>query len=79
MTRGEFEGLFREFLELPDDVDWHDVRYQDTAGWDSVMHMAIVGEIEDRLGIMLDTDDVIDMSSFDRAVEILEKYSVELT
>ena len=42
----------------------------------AVRHAEIVAELQDRLCIMLDTDDVIDLSSFERAIEILGKYDV---
>jgi acyl carrier protein len=73
----ETKAVFTEILELDADVDWSGVRYQVTPGWDSVAHMAIVGELEDRFSIMLETDDVIDMSSFERAIAILEKHGIE--
>ncbi len=41
-------------------------------------HMQLVGEIEDTFDIMLDTDDVIGMSSYPVARQILAKYGVEL-
>ena len=78
MTDLEFKELFAEFMTIPDGVDWDDVRYQEVDGWDSIAHMALVAEIEDRLGIMLETDDVIDMSSFRKAVEIVGKYGTEI-
>lgn len=51
--------------------------YQGIEAWDSVGHMTLVAAIEDSFGIMLDTDDIIDMSSFEKALEILKKYNVE--
>jgi len=68
--------VFTEMLGLAADVDWDSVAYQSTEGWDSLAHMAIVGELEDRFGIMLDPDDVIDMSSFAKALEILARHGV---
>ena len=38
--------------------------------------MALVADIEDRYGIMLETDDVVDMSSYTKAEEILRRYGV---
>jgi acyl carrier protein len=78
MDRSQLEALFTDVLDLPPDVDWSTVRYQETERWDSLAHMAIVAELEDRLGIMLDTDDVIDLSSFEKAIEILGKYDVSV-
>ncbi len=74
MNEDALKQLFAKYMTIPDDVDWSAVRYQEAEGWDSITHMALVGEMEDELGIMLDVDDVIDMSSFDRVVEILSRY-----
>ena len=74
MTLDDLKAIFAEYLDLPVDTDWAEVRYQETSTWDSLAHMAIVGELEDRLRIMLDIEDVIDMSSFDAAIRILDKY-----
>ena len=51
--------------------------YQSIDAWDSVGHMSLVAAIEDAFDISLDTDDIIDMSSFEKAQEILKKYDVE--
>ncbi|MBM2814365.1 MAG: acyl carrier protein [Ignavibacteria bacterium] len=45
-------------------------------GWDSVAHMKLIAAIEDAFDIMLDTDDVIDMSSFSKAKELIGKYDI---
>lgn len=44
--------------------------------WDSVAHMTLVAELENRFNIMLDTDDIIDMSSVAKSAEILSRYGV---
>jgi acyl carrier protein len=51
--------------------------YQEIPEWDSVGHMTLVAALEDAFEIMLDTDDIIDLSSFERSIEILEKYEVK--
>lgn len=79
MTQDQFKALFGEFMTIPADVDWSSVRYQEVEGWDSIAHMSLVAEIEDRMGIMLETDDVIDMSSYDKAVEIVGKYGTPIS
>jgi len=63
------------------DINIEDVT--DTLGygdkpWDSVAHMAIIAAIETAFDIMLDTDDVIDMSSFAKAKEIVRKYGIDI-
>jgi acyl carrier protein len=46
--------------------------------WDSIAHMVLISTIENEFGIMIDTDDVINMSSFKKAKEIIAKYGVNL-
>lgn len=54
------------------------LQYQGIEQWDSVGHMTLVAAIEDEFGIEMDTDDIIDMSSFDKAKEIVAKYGIAL-
>lgn len=54
------------------------LEYQGISEWDSVGHMELVAAIEDTFDIMLDTDDIIDFSSFEKGKEILSNnYGVE--
>lgn len=52
--------------------------YQSIPVWDSVGHMGLMAQLEETFGIMLDTEDVIDFSSFEKGKSILRKYNVEL-
>lgn len=54
------------------------LEYQGIAAWDSVGHMGLIAEIEDVFDIMMDTDDIIDFSSFSKGKEILANhYNIE--
>ncbi len=55
-----------------------DLNYQDIKEWDSVGHMSLVAELEDAFDIEMETDDIIDFSSYKKGMEILRKYHVEL-
>lgn len=53
------------------------LKYQAVPLWDSVGHMNLVANLEDTFDIMMETDDIIDLSSFEKGMEILkEKYDV---
>jgi acyl carrier protein len=54
-----------------------DLSYNGIAQWDSTAHMILIAELENEFNVMLDTDDIIDMSSVAKAKEILAKYDVE--
>ncbi len=47
--------------------------YGQSKAWDSVGHMALVAALEDAFDIMLEMDDIIDLSSFEKGKEILRK------
>ena len=70
------ENIFVSILELDSSVDWDSVRYQSVKRWDSLGHMALIGELEDRFAIMFEADDIIEMSSFEKCLEIVAKYGV---
>lgn len=54
------------------------LEYQGIEDWDSVGHMGLIAAIEDAFDIMMDTDDIIDLSSFEKGKEILTaNYGVE--
>lgn len=50
--------------------------YQCIPAWDSVGHMGMIAGLEEAFDIMLETDDIVDFSSFRKGVEILSKYGV---
>ena len=71
-------SAFRRALDLPVDYDVDVLEYRSIEKWDSLAHMALVAEIEDAFDVMIDTDEVIDMSSFAKAREILRGHDVEV-
>lgn len=52
------------------------LKYQDIPAWDSVGHMALVAELENTFDIMMDPEDIIDLSSYEKGQEILKKYAI---
>lgn len=69
--------IFSEALNIKIETVTDNLEYNSIPEWDSVAHMSLVAAIDGGFDIMLDTDDVIDMSSFAKAKEILTKYDVE--
>lgn len=53
------------------------LKYQDIPAWDSVGHMGLIATIEGSFDIMMEADDIIDFSSFEKGKEILStKYNI---
>ncbi len=65
---------FADALGIEKEMITDELTYNTIDEWDSVAHMTLIGEIEDVFDIMLDTDDIINMSSFTKAKEIISKY-----
>lgn len=73
----KLQSAFVEALDVDaDQIEWATLKYRGIEQWDSVAHMRLIGEIEDAFDVMLETDEVIDMSSFAVAKEILGKHGV---
>ena len=54
------------------------LKYQQIPAWDSVGHMGLMAKIEDTFDIMMEPDDIIDFSSYEKGKEILAaKYGVD--
>lgn len=69
--------VFTETFPITDD-EAEKLEYQGISDWDSVGHMGLIAAIEDAFDIMIDTDDIIDLSSFKKGKEILSKnYNIE--
>ena len=78
MSARALREVFAASLDLPLDSISNDLRYNTEPKWDSVAHMALIAAIEMAFDILIETDDVIDMSSFLKAKEIVAKYGVAL-
>ena len=73
----KYNQAFMDTLELKED-QLNGLVYQSVALWDSVGHMTLVAALEETFDIMMETDDIIDLSSYEKGKEILNKnYNIE--
>ena len=73
----KYNNAFCETLQITED-QLPGLKYQSVKLWDSVGHMTLTAALEDAFDIMLETDDIIDLSSYEKGIEILKtKYDVE--
>lgn len=73
----KYNQAFIEAFEVSED-QLEGLKYQDVPSWDSVGHMNLMAMLEDVFDIMMDTEDIIDFSSYEKGKEILKKYEVEI-
>ncbi|GEA11660.1 acyl carrier protein [Alteromonas sp. KUL49] len=67
---------FSDALGIAQDLVQDTLEYNTIKEWDSTAHMVLISELETVFDVMLDTDDIIDMSSVAKAKSILGKYDV---
>ena len=72
----KYNNTFIELFSISED-DLRELTYQGIAAWDSIGHMQLISRIEDEFDIMFETNDIIDLSSYAKGIEILKKYNVE--
>jgi len=70
-----YKNAFIESFSVEEDK-LSDLEYRLIADWDSIGHMSLIAKLEDDFDIMMDTDDIIDFSSFEKGKEIMGKYNV---
>lgn len=71
MTR--LQAIFREFFELPPGADVSQLQAGVTEKWDSLAHVELVAAIESEFGLSIDLADSLEMTSYQRAVELLNR------
>ena len=71
----KYNEIFVSCLQVENE-QLNNLKYQSVDGWDSVGHMGLMASIEEAFDIMLDTDDIIDFSSYEKGKEILKKYDI---
>jgi len=73
-----YNQIFFDVLGVKED-ELSNLTYQGTELWDSVGHMALIAAIEDAFDIMMETDDIINFSSYKKGIDILkDNYGIKL-
>tara|TARA_X000000950_G_scaffold277929_1_gene368063 strand:- start:208 stop:447 length:240 start_codon:yes stop_codon:yes gene_type:complete len=72
----KYKKIFIDSLSIPEEKVNDNLKYNEIPEWDSIGHMTLMSGLEDGFGITLETDDIVDFSSFLKGKEILKKYKV---
>lgn len=67
-------ALVEEVLKVPAGTITEDTVAEDVEEWDSLAHVMLIGELEDRLGISIPLEEAVEITS---VREILEKAGVQ--
>ncbi len=74
----KYKAAFVNSLSIDIKLLEKNLEYNTINEWDSIGHMTLISEIETQFSITMETDDIIDFSSFNKGKEILQKYKIEI-
>jgi len=76
-NKRKYKKSFINGLSIDENNLEGNLEYNGVLEWDSIGHMSLIAELEDQFDIMMEMDDIIDFSSYNRGMEILtEKYGI---
>ncbi len=79
MTNKEkYNKVFMECFSLEEQQLENDIEYNSIASWDSIGHMEMIAELEDAFDISMETDDIINFSSYKKGFELMANYGIEI-
>ena len=76
-NKKKYTEIFIESLSIDKEKFSEKLKYNDIPEWDSIGHMTLMSALEEGFKISLDTDDIVDFSSFKKGIQILKKYKVD--
>ena len=75
-NKERYDKVMTEALDLqPQDLN-EGLVYNSVPEWDSVGHMSLMAALETEFDIMMETEDIIDFSSYFKGMQILTKYEI---
>tara|TARA_Y100001970_G_C14231319_1_gene858825 strand:+ start:696 stop:935 length:240 start_codon:yes stop_codon:yes gene_type:complete len=73
-----YKSAFVEGLGIDESKVEETLKYNDIPEWDSIGHMTLISNLEEKFKITIETDDIVDFSSFKKGKEILSKYKIKI-
>ena len=69
-------NAFVDSLRIKDSLVKDELSYNEIPQWDSLAHMTLVAKIEEEFDVMLDTNEILDMSSVKMIKDILTNHGI---
>ena len=75
-NKQKYQDIFIKSLSINGNKFDENIKYNEIPEWDSIGHMTLISGLEEEFDISMETDDIVDFSSFKKGIEILKKYSI---
>ena len=77
-SKKKYESIFIQSLSIDNKKFNENLKYNEIPEWDSIGHMTLMSGLEEGFGITMETDDIIDFSSYNKGIQILKKYNINI-
>ena len=77
-NKKKYQDIFIKSLAMDSKKFDENIKYNEIPEWDSIGHMTLISGLEEGFTISMETDDIVDFSSFKKGKDILKKYNVEI-
>ena len=77
-NKQKYQDIFIKSLSIDGKQFNENLKYNEIPEWDSIGHMTLISGLEEGFSISVETDDIVDFSSFKKGIEILKKYNINL-
>lgn len=74
----KYNQAFIEVFGVEENVLGSNFNKDSVDGWDSVHQLNIIALLEESFDIMLDPEDIMELTSYEKGKELMAKYEVEL-
>ena len=75
-NKHKYRDIFIKSLSINSNKFNENIKYNEIPEWDSIGHMTLMSGLEEGFSITMDTDDIVDFSSYKKGIEILKKYKI---
>ena len=79
MSIEKYRNVFIKSLSIDGNNFKDTLEYNEIPEWDSIGHMSLMAALEEEFSISLETEDIVDFSSFKEGIEILAKYNIKIS
>ena len=70
-NKEKYKETFIKSLAIDNKKFNENLKYNEIQEWDSIGHMTLMSGLEGSFAITMETDDIIDLSSYKKGIEIL--------
>ena len=78
-NKQKYKDIFIKSLVIESKKFSENIKYNEITEWDSIGHMTLMSGLEEGFSITMETDDIVDFSSFKKGLSILKKYNIEIS